>query len=91
MPDRPPLGRTLSAGVWVSGALVLAGLGLAAAGAPARGGRTILSGILVLIATPLLSVLVLGVRYAVRGERRWSFLCAGLLLLVLSSAWLGRH
>ena len=86
--ERVALGNTLSVGVWASGLPVLTGIALSAAGSPA-GGRVILIGLMILIATPLIGLAVLTVRYAMRGAYKWAGLCAGLLALVALSALLG--
>ncbi len=77
-PYRKALSRTLRAGVIASAILMLLGL---------TRGQT--SGILLLIATPLAGLIVLGISYALRKEWKYAFLCAFLLGLVALGAILG--
>jgi uncharacterized membrane protein len=87
--ERGALSKTLSLGVWASGIPVLVGIILSSASNPALGGKIILAGLKILIATPLLGLAVLTMRYAMRGAFKWAGLCAGLLALIALSALLG--
>lgn len=84
---RRGVGRLLSAGVAAS-ALLLA-LGVLATLWGGAGARTLRAGILVLIATPVLRIAVLGASYALGREWRFAGVCLALLAMIAASVLLG--
>ncbi len=82
----PGVVRALGTGTVLSGTLLASGLLLP----PPLGTRLILAGIAVMVATPFARVLVLTV--ALGRRREWSFMWAGIAVLVLLtlSVFLGR-
>jgi len=78
---RGALSRTLSAGVWLSGLLIAAGLAFSE--------RCLLAGICLLIATPYLRVLQLSAAFARSRERRFLALSLTVFLLMSLGAFLG--
>ncbi len=77
-PYRKALSRTLRTGVIASAILILFGFT-----------RERIDGILLLIATPLMGLVISGGGYAVRKERKYALLCACLLGLAATGAFLG--
>lgn len=78
---RGALSRTLSVGVWLSAALIAAGLLFSDA--------CLLAGLWLLVATPYLRVLQLSAAFAKGGERGFLALSLAVLGLMSLSAFLG--
>jgi uncharacterized membrane protein len=72
----------LRGGVYLSGALIIAGLAL-------RSDPLIRAGIFSLIAAPLVNVCFLGFFYAARSKWRWTAAAALILATIALSAYLG--
>lgn len=87
---RAGVGRTLSGGSLAAASLILAGLLLGFV-PPASGAATLLlrAGTLCLIATPPLASAVLAAGFARAGQRRFAWVCAGLLAMIALCAVLG--
>lgn len=89
MPQSPETGRpimlVLRLGGMLSFALILAGTALALAGVEELAMETLRSGLLVLLATPVVRVMMAMVVFAHRRDYRYVLVSAGVLTIVLLS------
>jgi len=83
------LSRTLKIGAYTAFALVLAGLALQQF--TARGGKVAAAGLLVLLATPALSIVVACIQFLRERDFKYALVSFGVLAIVVLAYILGLH